>query len=258
MSQQTKPKSIFDVDFLTFIKIKKEFPENQPQKSKKKVFGMEFIDFITAMKKYVAINQESENKLYITIDRLSDNRLTWREFMEWFQRQGDVRDQVHTAQINQMGITRVSEGDTFHLTNKRVEPKVDIILPVYFKELKKHLIFMVFENKNAIFINQETMMQIKNLRFQQVYQVPMSKRFEGKKKQQRQVSQAIPEVAPTAVDWDTTLSDVDIPEPSTIKQKIGKKLASPRKIVSSMMTPDKKMGQKQQKRKTGGLTEVKP
>ena len=52
-----------------------------------------------------------------------------------------------------MGITRVSEGDTFHLSNKRVEPKIDIILPVYFKELNKSLIFMVFENKNAVFVN---------------------------------------------------------------------------------------------------------
>lgn len=57
-----------------------------------------------------------------------------------------LRDQLHTAQIFEPGQTRFQEGTTFKLSNKRVEPKIDMILPINFPRVKKNLLFIVLDN----------------------------------------------------------------------------------------------------------------
>ena len=106
------------------------------------------------------MDEDKERKLITTLDHLHSNIITWKEFQDWFQLQGEIRDQVHNAQMFETGQTRIQEGNTFQLSNKRVEPKIEIMLPIFSKKSDANLVFIVFENRKAIFFNQEDMSNV--------------------------------------------------------------------------------------------------
>jgi hypothetical protein len=67
------------------------------------------------------------------LDHADPQIITWREFSEWFSMEGEVRDQVHSAQLYEIGLTRIYEEDdkqTHRLSKKRTEYKVEHFLPI--------------------------------------------------------------------------------------------------------------------------------
>ena len=90
--------------------------------------------------------------LSTSLDRLEQDHITWKEFVEWFQDQGDTREQVHNAQMFHTGLTRMIEDKLVSLTNKRVEPKIEMIIPMSLPK-SQLVLFVVMENKTAYFVN---------------------------------------------------------------------------------------------------------
>ena len=71
-----KHKNIFDIDFNTFLKIKRQFPENQVSINdrvigKKKVkYGMPVSELIHILAQYVDLNEAKQHEVRMHIDRL--------------------------------------------------------------------------------------------------------------------------------------------------------------------------------------------
>ena len=62
---------------------------------------------------------------------------------------------VHDAQLHQIGMTRIEEEQTYDLSKKRVEPKIELMIPISLTNA--NLLFIVFENRLAKFFNLEDM-----------------------------------------------------------------------------------------------------
>ena len=71
-----------------------------------------------------------------------------------------MRDQVHTAKLYQIGLTRIYEDSKGHaLSNKRTEYKVDHFVNIDVKP-GLNLLFIVFENRVANFYDVDKEFQI--------------------------------------------------------------------------------------------------
>ena len=68
--------------------------------------------------------------------------------------------------LNQVGMTRIEEGQTISLSNKRVEPKIEFLVPI-----KANLLFIVFENRIAKFFETDEMTCVHKLHFELSYKV---------------------------------------------------------------------------------------
>jgi hypothetical protein len=45
----------------------------------------------------------------MALDHAHPQYITWREFENWFQGEGEARDQVHDAMLHHVGMTRFEE-----------------------------------------------------------------------------------------------------------------------------------------------------
>lgn len=62
------------------------------------------------LKNEIDLPDEMATKFELSQDHVDPDYITWREFIEWFQREGEARDQVHNAQMYQIGLTRLEIG----------------------------------------------------------------------------------------------------------------------------------------------------
>jgi len=44
-----------------------------------------------------------------TFDRQDPKRVTWTEFLDWFNLEGRIRDKIHDARLYDHGLTRIVE-----------------------------------------------------------------------------------------------------------------------------------------------------
>ena len=72
--------------------------------------------------------------------------------------------------LNQVGMTRIEEGQTISLSSKRVEPKIEFLVPI-----KANLLFIVFENRIAKFFETDEMTCVHKLHFELSYKVKVDK-----------------------------------------------------------------------------------
>ena len=94
-----------------------------------------------------------QEKIEKSLDHADPEIITWREFSDWFSREGEVRDQVHTAQLYEIGLTRIYENEpksVHKLSKKRTEYRVDHLVTINVKK-GLNLLFIVFENRVANF-----------------------------------------------------------------------------------------------------------
>jgi len=99
----------------------------------------------------VALTPAKVRELQLSLDHVQPDIITWNEFVEWFQLQVEVRDQVHNAQLFQLGQTRLVPGKTCALWNRRVIPMIQHIIPISIPNYD--LLFVGFENRLACFFN---------------------------------------------------------------------------------------------------------
>lgn len=109
------------------------------------------------------------NELEMALDHVHPENITWKEFQLWFQGEGEARDMVHDAQLHQIGMTRIEEEQTYDLSKKRVEPKIEMMIPITLSNA--HLLFIVFENRLAKFFNLEDMKCVHKLHFEISYKL---------------------------------------------------------------------------------------
>jgi hypothetical protein len=57
------------------------------------------------------MKDELLQKVKSSLDHKHPNIITWREFISWFQKEGEVRENVHNAQLYKIGLTRIYEID---------------------------------------------------------------------------------------------------------------------------------------------------
>ena len=103
---------------------------------------------MSVLEKHTGIDKETQQKIQRALDHADPEVITWREFSAWFMKEGDSRDKVHSAQLYQMGMTRIYENERkkeYSLTTKRTEYKVRHITPIDGIP-GLDLLFVVFEN----------------------------------------------------------------------------------------------------------------
>ena len=109
-----KFENLFDIDWQTFMILKTVFPENQTRgaesanRLRNKKYGISITEFLQQIGKHVHLTPEKEERLQKNLDRMDFNTVTWREFHNFFQKQGELRDQLHTAQICDSGYSRIT------------------------------------------------------------------------------------------------------------------------------------------------------
>ena len=128
-------------------------------------YGLSVSDLIQVLQKYLIISQEKLKEVEMALDHVHPENITWKEFQIWFQGEGEQRDLVNDAQLHQIGLTRIEEELTYDLSKKRVEPKIELIIPITLSSPNANLLFIVFENRVAKFFNLEDMKCIHKLHF---------------------------------------------------------------------------------------------
>ena len=84
-----------------------------------------------------------------SLDHKDKNKITWTEFLEWFQNEGKIRYKIHQASLYKSGLTRIVEDNTFRLSQKRTEYKVESVYCLDVENGRLDLLLCIFENKIA-------------------------------------------------------------------------------------------------------------
>jgi len=130
--------NVFELDYEAFQRLKREFPENRRQgskaghtkdqgarsllettlnsrlsaavrhatapaasveKARSAKHGLPLGEFMKKLEAVVALTPAKARELQLSLDHVQPDIITWNEFVEWFQLQVEVRDQVHNAQL---------------------------------------------------------------------------------------------------------------------------------------------------------------
>lgn len=66
----------------------------------------------------------------------------------------------------QIGLTRIEEEQVIDISPERVEPKIELVLPISLKSPKLNLILVTFENKLVKFFDLDTWNCVHTLRIE--------------------------------------------------------------------------------------------
>ena len=62
-------------------------------------YGLEINTFLDLLKKHTGVGDAIVDKVRASLDHKNPQIVTWGEFITWFQNEGEVRDNVHNAQL---------------------------------------------------------------------------------------------------------------------------------------------------------------
>lgn len=126
--------NVFELDYEAFQRLKREFSENRPRgstagrttaegawlmretnssaavthattsaattgKTRPPKHGLPLEEFMRKLAAFVTLTPAKARELQLSLDHIKPDVITWDEFVEWFQLQVEVRDQVHNAQL---------------------------------------------------------------------------------------------------------------------------------------------------------------
>lgn len=96
---------------------------------------------------------DAVNAILASLDRKEPNLVTWAEVMSYLEKEGQRREMRHDSGLFDRGVTRlVEDGETVRLgAASKTEYNVDLLL-----EVKGGLLFTVFENGIAHFLDPKT------------------------------------------------------------------------------------------------------
>jgi len=83
--------------------------------------------------------------------------ISWQEFEDWYlDDQDNEKKDIKTMEIIN-GSMVLYEGDTISPTTKRVDPKVEFIMPINIPQLKCTCVFVMYDNQDALLHSMDDM-----------------------------------------------------------------------------------------------------
>lgn len=93
----------------------KPIPEHMPQNRSVKSNGIPIIELIAELKNRIKTDERKFLRMIAQLDRKSDTKVTWTEFLNFLTNEGTRRETVNDAQLYGYGVKRLKQEGRHHL-----------------------------------------------------------------------------------------------------------------------------------------------
>ena len=102
--------------------------------------------------------------------------ITWQEFEDWYMDEQDqeTKELKHAEVIN--GPLVLYEGKMICPTSRVIDPKVELMVPIFLKKYNCTWLFIVYDNQEAILYNYSDMKILHRVCFTPNYDIKVSNR----------------------------------------------------------------------------------
>ena len=170
-------------------------PAHVPQNCAVKNDGIPIVDLVTELKRRIKMDERKFHRMIAQLDRKSDTKVTWNEFLNFLTNEGVRRETVNDAQLYGYGVKRLKQEGRHPLRvfdqyrggpEKVAEYYIDGMVLIKIKNTK--LLLNLFENKEAKLYDLRTLQPIQTLVFQSDYSIPKPKKVDSRFKKSQDIN----------------------------------------------------------------------